>query len=106
LRILRGELHSQFPETGFASQVFSLEGKSEALISGMPISIHRDRSIVISPRETLNVTNDAGYGRLVLWMDAAALTCELSAITGQTCCRRCDSHTVMLLYANRHYYSH
>ena len=55
----------QFPETDFASQLFSLAGNSEALINGTPISIHRDRSVVISPRETLNVINNAGYRRLV-----------------------------------------
>ena len=55
----------QFPETDFASQLFSLAGNSEALINGTPISIHRDRSVVISPRETLNVINNAGYRQLV-----------------------------------------
>lgn len=78
-------VHMQFPETHFASQIFSIAGRSEAQIDGTSVSVSPDCSVVISPCEVLSVTNDPEYERLVLTLDSAALTEKLSAITGISC---------------------
>jgi len=79
------DIHMRFPETNFASQIFSIAGKSEAEIDGASISISSNCSVVISPGEALRVTNDAEYERLVLTIDSTALADKLSAITGVIC---------------------
>lgn len=79
------KIRMQFPETGLAAQIFSIRGKSEAAIGGASVTVSPDRSVVISPREALSVTNDAEYERLVLTVSSAALRDKLAAIIGDTC---------------------
>lgn len=78
-------LRMQFPETDFASQIFPIAGKSEALINGTSVTISADCSMVISAGEALRVTNNAEYERLVLSVKTEALRSKLSAITGEYC---------------------
>lgn len=87
-------LRMQFPETNFASQIFSIRGKSEALLDGRSVTIDRDCSVVISPHATLTVTNNAEYERLVLSVDSASLASKLSAITGEACAASLKFHPV------------
>lgn len=79
------DLRMQFPETSYASQIFPIGGKSEALLDRTSFTIGPDRSVVISPHEALTVTNNAEYQRLVLSVNAETLASKLAAITGVAC---------------------
>lgn len=75
-------LRMQFPETDFASQIFTIRGRNEAMINGASVIIGSDCSVVISPGEALRVTNSEDCERLVLRVNAAALMSKLVAIAG------------------------
>ena len=85
-------LHMQFPETSFASQIFPIAGKSEAVLGRMSLMVSADRGVVISPNEALSVTNNAEYERLVLSVNSSSLANKLSAITGDNLCGRLKFH--------------
>ena len=78
-------LHMQFPETSFATQMFLLGGKSEAVLAGRSETVTSDRSLVISPNETLSVNHDSDYERLVLSVNSTSLANTLSVMTGESC---------------------
>jgi AraC-like DNA-binding protein len=77
----------RYPETEIASQVFSIAGKCEALTGGTAVAMGADRSTVISPGETMSLTSDAEYERLVLQISSRTLADKLSAMTGEACSR-------------------
>lgn len=78
-------MRMQFPATEFASQIFSIREKHEALTRGTAVTVSSDCSVVVSPGEVLSITNNAESERLLLMINSAALTNKLSAITGESC---------------------
>ena len=78
-------LHLRYPETDLAAQIFSVGGKGEARTGGASVAINRDCSVVISPREPLDVTSDPQFQRLVLTLKSGSLASKLAAIVGEPC---------------------
>jgi len=78
-------LRMRFPETSFATQVFLLAGKTEAVIGRRSETIAPGRALVISPHEGFGVSHDCDYERLVLSARSESLVNVLAAITGRNC---------------------
>ena len=75
-------LRMEFPETDFASQIFTTKGSNETLVNGTPVDIGPDCGVVISPGATLRITNCDDCERMVLKVSTAALMSKLAAIAG------------------------
>ena len=73
-----------FPETDFFLQIFSLCGKGEAVIGKTTVSVGPGSSVVVSSHVGYQAFWAADFERLVLKIEAEALTHKLAAMTGQS----------------------
>jgi AraC-like DNA-binding protein len=70
-----------FPEADYFLQIFSIRGKGEAIIDKISVLVVPDRGAVISPNAGYQAHWDADFERLVLKIDAEALTRKLAVMT-------------------------
>jgi len=84
----------RLPERSFATQVFLLAGKTEAVVGRRSETFNSDRALVISPNESIGVTHNSDYERLALSMNSKSLMDALSAITGKSCSKQLKFHPV------------
>lgn len=78
------DLNFEFPESGFASQIFPLRGKAEATVEGQSVVMENHQSALVSSGVPITIKGDVAYERLILCVRSDSLNKILSALTGIT----------------------
>jgi len=76
------EIHMEFPETGFVSQIIPVRGKAEAWVGRTKVAMGAGRSVVISADATFGLIHNADYERFIFKIDESALKAKLAALVG------------------------
>ena len=78
------DLNFEFPESGFASQIFPLGGKAEATVEGQSVVMDNRQSALVSSGVPITIKSNVAYERLILCVSSDSLSKTLSALTGVT----------------------